>query len=82
MADAKILFNVGTIFCYDCVQALRRFIGSMKGVVSIEVETDRIAVVHDPEKVSAGEITRLVTDSVEKLGYRVLGQEQAPYSSP
>lgn len=75
MAEAKILFNVGTIFCYDCVQALQRFIGSMKGVVSIEVEADKIAVVHDPEMVSAAEITRLVTDSVEKLGYKVLGRE-------
>jgi len=75
MAEAKILFDVGTIFCYDCVQALRKFIGSMKGVVSIEVETDRIAVVYDPGIVSAAEITRLVTDSVEKLGYKVLARK-------
>lgn len=74
MAEAKILFNVDTIFCYDCVQAVQRFIGSMKGVVSIEVETERIAVVYDPDVIGGPEIARLVTDSVEKLGYKVLGQ--------
>lgn len=75
MAEEKILFNVGNIFCYDCVQALRRFIGSMKGVVSIEVETDKIAVVYDPDVIGGPEITRLVTDSVEKLGYKVLDRD-------
>jgi hypothetical protein len=27
----KLSFNVGTIFCYECITALRKFIGSMKG---------------------------------------------------
>lgn len=68
----KITLNVGTIFCYDCVLALRKFIGSMKGVGSVEVEEGKVAIDFDPSVISEKDIIRLARDSIEKLGYRIL----------
>jgi copper chaperone CopZ len=68
----KITLNVGTIFCYDCVLALRKFIGSMKGVGSVEVEEGKVAIDFDPSVISEKDVIRLARDSVEKLGYRIL----------
>ncbi len=68
----KVTFNVGTIFCYDCVLALRKFIGSVKGVSSVEVEEGVVAIDFDPSVISKTDIGRLARDSIEKLGYKVL----------
>ena len=68
----KITLNVGTIFCYDCVLALRKFIGSMKGVGSVEVEEGKVAIDFAPSVISEEDIIRLARDSIEKLGYKVL----------
>ena len=68
----KLTFNVGTIFCYDCVLALRRFLGSVKGVSSVEVEEGKVAIDFDPSVISEASVARLVKDSIEKLGYKVL----------
>jgi copper chaperone CopZ len=68
----KITLNVGTIFCYDCVLALRKFIGSVKGVGSVEVEEGKVAIDFDPSAIGEPEVVRLARDSIEKLGYKVL----------
>ena len=68
----KITLNVGKIFCYDCVLALRKFIGSMKGVGLVEVEEGKVAIDFDPSVISEKDIIRLARDSIEKLGYKVL----------
>jgi copper chaperone CopZ len=68
----KLSFNVGTIFCYDCVMALRRFIGSMKGVVSVEVEEGNVSVQFDPSVTDEETVSRIVKDNVERLGYKIL----------
>ncbi len=68
----KTTLNVGTIFCYDCVLALRKFIGSMNGVASVEVEEGKVAIDFDPSVISETDIIRLARDSIEKLGYRVI----------
>lgn len=68
----KISFNVGTIFCYECVTAVRKFIGSMKGVASVEVEEGRVTIEFDPSIIGEETISGLVRDSVEKLGYKIL----------
>ncbi len=67
----KLTFNVGTIFCYDCVLALRKFIGSVEGVSSVEVEEGKVAIDFDPSVISETDIVRLAKDSIEKLGYKV-----------
>ena len=69
----RLSFNVGTIFCYDCVMALRRFIGSMKGVASVEVEDGKVSVQFDPSVTDEATVSRIVKDNVERLGYKILG---------
>lgn len=68
----KITLNVGTIFCYDCVLALRKFIGSVKGVGSVAVEEGKVAIDFDPSVISETDLIRLTRDSIEKLGYKIL----------
>lgn len=33
-----VSFNIDVIFCYECVISLKRFIGSLKEVESVELE--------------------------------------------
>ncbi len=73
---AKISFNVEKTFCEECSLALRRFIGHMDGVESIDVEDGKIAIAFDPEKVSENELARITSDSIEKLGYKMKGRSQ------
>jgi copper chaperone CopZ len=68
----KVTLNVGTIFCYDCVMALRKFIGSVKGVISVDVEDGKVAIDFDPAVIGETKILQLARDSVEKLGYKIL----------
>lgn len=69
----KIYLNVQKEFCTECSLALRRFVGKMEGVGSIEVEKGRIAVEFDSEKITAEKLSRITRESVEKLGYKAEG---------
>ena len=68
----KISFNVGTIFCYDCVMALRKFMGSMKGVKGVEIDGGKVSIEYDPSKTSEERIVLIAKESIEKLGYKIL----------
>ena len=69
----KALFKVERSICDDCVLALRRFIGHMKGVESIDVdEAGKIEVSFDKSKITGEELFRITRDSIEKLGYKLL----------
>ncbi len=68
----KVSFNVGKNFCDECSLALRRFIGHMEGVESIDVEEGKIAVVFDGSKITEEELSRITRDSMEKLGYKLI----------
>ncbi|MDA8239325.1 MAG: heavy-metal-associated domain-containing protein [Nitrospiraceae bacterium] len=67
----KLSFNVEKHFCEECSLALRRFIGNMEGVESIDVEEGKIAVVFDGAKITEEKLERLTKDSIEKLGYKL-----------
>ena len=67
----SISFKIGRIFCYDCVRALRRFVGSMKGVERVEVEGGHVVVYFDPSANTREFIDKVTRESIEKLGYRV-----------
>lgn len=67
----KLTLNVEKNFCEECSLALRRFIGHMEGVESIDVEEGKIAVVFDQNKTSKEELDRITKDSIEKLGYKL-----------
>ena len=64
-------FSVSKDLCAECSLALRRFIGGMDGVDSIDVEQGRIAVTFDESRIDEGMLGRITKDSIERLGYRV-----------
>ena len=66
----KITLNVEKNFCEECSLALRRFIGHMEGVESIDVEEWKVAVAFDETKITEEELSRITKDSIEKLGYK------------
>jgi len=67
----KISFGVEKHFCEECSLALRRFIGGMYGVESIDVENGRIAISFDDTQITVEMLTRLTKDSIDKLGYKL-----------
>jgi copper chaperone CopZ len=68
----KRMFKVEERFCDECALALRRFIGHMDGVESIDVEKKMIAVVFDPLKMPEEKLNEIAADSLEKLGYKLI----------
>jgi len=69
----KRSFKVEEQFCDECALALRRFIGHMDGVESIDVENKMIAVVFNPAKMPEDRLEELTKDSLDKLGHRLIG---------
>jgi copper chaperone CopZ len=67
----KLLFKVGDQVCDECALALRRFIGKMDGVESIDVEEKSIAIVFNDAKLPDEELIRITNDSLDKLGHRL-----------
>lgn len=70
----KLLFKVEDQVCDECALALRRFIGHMDGIESIDVENRKIAVVFDAAKMTEKELVTITKDSLEKLGHKLLEQ--------
>jgi copper chaperone CopZ len=68
----KRLFKVEDRFCDECALALRRFIGHLEGVESIDVENRMIAVSFNPAKMPEERLDRITKDSLEKLGYKLI----------
>ncbi len=65
------LFSVSNNLCAECSLALRRFVGGMDGVESIDVEHGKIAVKFDEAAIEEEKLTKITRDSIEKLGYRL-----------
>ncbi len=68
----KRFFKVEEQFCDECALALRRFLGHMEGIESVDVEDKMIVVVYDPTEISRERLDKIARDSVEKLGYRLI----------
>ncbi|OGW32976.1 MAG: hypothetical protein A2X58_12330 [Nitrospirae bacterium GWC2_56_14] len=66
-------FTVDKNLCGECSLALRRFIGGMDGVDSIEVESGRIAVTFNEAEIEEETLSNITRDSIEKLGYKIEG---------
>jgi len=67
----KVSFDVGKELCEECSLALRRFIGRMKGVESVDAEDGKIAISFESTRVTEEELNRITRDSIEKLGYKI-----------
>jgi len=68
----KRLFKIEDRFCEECAMALRRFVGHLDGVESIDVENKAIAVVFNPAKMPEDKLDRITKDSLEKLGHKLI----------
>ena len=71
---ATLLFKVGHVYCYDCVKAVGKFVGKMKGVQSVTVKNNDSAVIeYDPSGLDVDEeqFKQIVKDSIERLGFRI-----------
>ncbi len=67
----KLSLNVQKEFCDECSLALRRFIGKMDGVNSIDVENGKIVINFDDSRILEEDILKISRESMEKLGYRI-----------
>ncbi len=67
----KLLFSVEDKVCDECALALRRFIGHMEGIESVDVENRKIAIIFDNAKMAEEKLLKLTADSLEKLGHKL-----------
>lgn len=68
----KIFFNVGKNLCDECALALRRFIGHIKGVDSIDVNEGNIVITFNDAEINGEELSRITKNSIERLGYKLI----------
>lgn len=72
---AILSFKVGHVYCYDCVKAVGKFVGKMKGVQSVTVKNNDSAVIeYDPSALEVDEVRfkLIVKESIERLGFRIV----------
>lgn len=67
----KISINVQKEFCEECSLALRRFIGKMDGVNSIDTDSGSIVIDFDNARIMEKDILKITKESIEKLGYKI-----------
>ena len=66
-----ILFKIAQGRCLECSIALKRFIGGIGGVESVEVGKDSISIRIDETKAGEDGIRKIARDSIERLGFRI-----------
>ena len=71
----KITLRVPKEMCAECTLALRRFLGGIEGVESIDVEKGKIEISFDATKIAKDNLVRISKDSVERLGYKLTDEE-------
>jgi copper chaperone CopZ len=64
-----ITLSIPKELCAECRLALKRFIGGMEGVDSIDVEKGKIEISFDASKITKDTLVRISRNSVERLGY-------------
>jgi copper chaperone CopZ len=67
----RIALNVSKDICAECSMALRRFIGKMDGVDSIDVGDGQVIVKFDEATMDEDFLRKLTNESMEKLGYKI-----------
>ena len=67
----KVSLNVQKEFCDECSLAVRRFVGKMNGIDSVDVENGKIVISFDDSKILEADVLKISRESVEKLGYKI-----------
>ena len=71
---AILTFKIGHVYCYDCVKAVGKFVGKMRGVQSVSVKNNDSAVIeYDPASLEFDEekFKQIVKETIERLGFRI-----------
>ncbi len=66
--------------CEECAVALRRFIGGLDGVDSVDLEGERIVVSFDENEIGRERIAEITKDSIRKLGYDLEQSSEPPHA--
>lgn len=66
-----LAFAVADRICDDCSLALRRYLGGLQGVGTVDVDGRNVAVMYDENVVSGEKVRTLSLESLEKLGHRL-----------
>ncbi len=67
----RICLNVSSEFCGDCSLAIKRFISSIKGVKSVDIERRKVIIEFDSKGITENEIAGIAKGSIERLGYKI-----------
>lgn len=65
----RMILGVNSVICAECSLALKRFIGSIKGVRGVVVVNRDIIVGFDGAEITKNEVTGITKNCIEKLGY-------------
>ncbi len=65
-------FNVEGMYCYECSQALRRFLGTMKGITGVNAEGGKVSVQFNDSEITPAEVEKVVKETINRLGYKIL----------
>jgi copper chaperone CopZ len=71
---ATLSFNVGRVYCHNCVLGVEKFIGKMKGMQSVSVKNnDSVAIEYNPSGLELNEdkFKQIVRESIERLGFSI-----------
>ena len=73
---STISLKVQNRLCEECSLALRRFIGHLDGVESVDAENGRIMISFDASILAEDRVRTIAQDSVEKLGYTLIDEKE------
>jgi len=65
------LLTIRNTLCGECSLALRRFVGGLDGVESIDGENGKIAVEFNEAEINEEKLTTITKESMEMLGYKL-----------
>ena len=68
----RMILGINSVICAECSLALKRFIGSIKGVKAVVVVGRDIIVGFDSAEIARNEITGIAKNCIEKLGYMLV----------
>ena len=71
----RMILGVNSVICAECSLALKRFIGSIKGVRAVVVVSRDIIIGFDSAETTKDEIAGIAKNCVEKLGYTLVSIE-------
>jgi len=62
---------VNKALCGDCSLALKRFIGGIDGVDSVDLGNSSITIRFHESVIDEGKLQSIARNSIERLGYRI-----------